>query len=87
MDTSDPIRFLIGIDLFLSCNPNVLYGIYKSGKLTFVYLSHTTVVLVWTYMIYVRDNVIVQNAGHYRVNKPRQGEPDRDVKRRCLASP
>ena len=25
MDTSDPIRFLIGIDLFLSCNPNVLY--------------------------------------------------------------
>ena len=33
---------------------------------------------------YVRDNV--KNAGHYQENKPRQGEQDTDVQRRCLAS-
>ena len=38
-------------------------------------------------MIYVRDNVVVQNAGHYRVNKHRKGKPYRDAKWRCLASP
>ena len=38
-----------------------MYGIYKSGKGTSVCLSCTTIMLVWTYMIYVRDNV-VQNA-------------------------
>ena len=43
--------------------------IYKSGKRTPVCLSRTTVMLVWTYMIYVRYNV-VQNAGHYRENRP-----------------
>lgn len=44
MDPSDPIIFLIGIDLFLSCNLNVsycrpIYGIHKSGERTFVCLS------------------------------------------------
>ena len=43
------------------------------------------VMLLLTYMIYVRDNV-VQNAGHYRENKHWQGEPDPDAQRRC-ASP
>ena len=30
MDTSDPIRFLIGIDLFLSCDPNVHIYVYMA---------------------------------------------------------
>ena len=59
-----------------------IYAIYKSGKRTFVCLSHSTVMLVRTYKIYVRDNV-VQNSGHYRKNKPRQGEPDPEVS--CFA--
>ena len=63
------------------------HGIYKSGKRTSVCLSRRTVMLVWSYMIYARDNV-VQNAGHYRENnKPPQGEPDPDAKRSCLATP
>ena len=38
------------------------------------------------YVIYhVRDNV--SNAGHYRENKPRQGEQDNDAQGRRLASP
>ena len=34
-----------------------MYGIYKSGKRTSVCLSRTTFMLVWTYMIYVRDTL------------------------------
>ena len=34
-----------------------MYGIYKSGKRTSVCLSRTTLMLVWTYMIYVRDTL------------------------------
>ena len=50
-------------------HPDVLYTVYgidKSGKRTSVSLSHTTVMLVWTYLIYVRDNVVQNTAGHYR---------------------
>ena len=37
------------------------------------------------YMIYVRDNVVAQNAGHYRVNKPRQGGPRCEAEVSCFA--
>ena len=60
-----------------------IYGIYKSVKRTIVCLSRIMLVsIIW----YMWDNVL-QNAGHYRESKPRQGEPDPDANRRCLASP
>ena len=87
MDISDPIRFL---------NRNRSIPIMESECTVYRPMAFTKVVSLrsyvsraqpWTYMIYVRDNVVVQNAGHYQVNKPRQGEPGRDAERRCLASP
>ena len=65
MDTSDPIRFLNGIDLYLPCNPYVLciYGIYKSGKRMSVCLPHNRYVGLDLY--YVRIHYIMHYPAYY----------------------
>ena len=61
------------------------YGIYKSAYVRMSLAHNRHVGLDLIYMIYVRDNVVAQNAGHYRVNKPRQGGPRCEAEVSCFA--
>ena len=56
MDTSDPTRFLIRIDLFLSCDPNVLYMWHLKKDPTHSGVSSNQVVACFALRCIIFDN-------------------------------